>query len=149
MGTDFSRDTGEAPEQPTIQSERMQRRCANTPPTSFENTSPGSWQPCSPSSLCCSGELLQEGHLQEQDPGLPGLKDCELTGNHSSTLLSLCRFAARLMRNAWRGYTLLLCTMSVSPWILLLVLLLISHLSLGIKSQVREDRSSPSLLESA
>lgn len=67
----------------------MQRRCANTPPTSFENTSPGCWQPCSPSSLSCSGELLQAGYWQEQDPGLPGLKDCELTGKHSSTLQSL------------------------------------------------------------
>lgn len=97
--------TGEAPEQRTIQSERMQRRCANTPPTSF-NTSHGSWQPCSPSSLRCSEELLQEVFLHEQDPGLPRLKDRELTGNQPPTLLSLCRSAARLVRNTKWGYAL-------------------------------------------
>lgn len=55
-GTDFSRMrcTGEAPEPLTTPLERMQR-CANIPcselPMSFEDTSPGSQQSWSPSSL--------------------------------------------------------------------------------------------------
>lgn len=70
MGIGFGRmrHTDKAPEQPTAQPERMQR-CANTPQESFQNTSPDSWQLCSSSSLCCSEEL------QEQELGLPGLKD--------------------------------------------------------------------------
>lgn len=75
MGIGFRMShTDKAPEQPTSQPEQMQR-CANTPQESFQNTSPGSWQLSSCSSLCCSGELLQEGCLQEQEVGLPGLKD--------------------------------------------------------------------------
>lgn len=103
----------------TIHSERMQRRCANTPSTSFENTSPGILS--SPSFWCCSGELLQKGHLQEQDPRLPGLKDREHTVNLPATLLSLCRFAARLITNAWHRYILLIRTKSGSPGVLVLV----------------------------
>lgn len=58
-------------------------------------------------------ESLQEGRLHEQDPGLPRLKVREFTGNHPPALLSIWRFAARLTRDAQRGYALLLCTMSL------------------------------------
>lgn len=71
----------------------------------------------------------------------------ELPGDHPPTLLFLCRFTARLMRNAQWGNTAPLHCVSESlgP----LASLLRSHPTSGLKFKIRKDRSSPSLLESA